>query len=335
LFNIKTIEERAFGSVDNPIWDLKVSPNQQLMLYLDGSNSPWLNKIISLEKEIRQFPDSELWASFAWLDNEHIIFGSTTEVPDSTVKTYNYLTGEEANLYLDIPNPLYWIHPTGNNILIASINPEIDRVVYFDKKDGGRIIFWDNKSNRILSSLSYPIHESNGQDMLPAVPFFDGWSPDGKKFITTSPLVVSKTEEVMAEELFQFNYNGKITQVTQFSNFYNFVRITQPVWSPDGETIAFWLRVSNNENQTLDTLNQQLVTLNIRTNEIRDLCLQFGQSKYSSATRQPIWSPDSDYLVVETRMPDGNPIVNLVNIKENTLITLKKGFLPIGWVISP
>ncbi|MBL8099474.1 MAG: hypothetical protein JNK81_09840 [Anaerolineales bacterium] len=335
FFNIKNMVEQAFLPVNNSIWDVKVSPNQQLMLYLDGSNSPWLNKIASLDKEINQFPDSKSWASVAWLDNEHIISGNTTSTPTSTFKIYNYLTGEETILTLDTPNPLYWIHPTGKNILIASINPEIDRVVYFDKNDGGRIIFWDNRSNRILSSLPYPIHESNGQVVLPAVPFFDGWSPDGKDFITTSPLVVSETEEVIVEELFQFNYDGKITQLTQFSDFYGFVRITQPVWSPSGEFIAFWLAVSDNGNQTLDTLNQQLVILNKKTNEIKDLCLQFGESKYSSAAPQPIWSPDSNYFVVETRMPDGKPLVNLVNIEENNLFTLQEGFLPVGWLISP
>ena len=244
---------------------------------------------------------------------------------------------KEQSIVLNIPNPYYLLTPGGANILIASLNVDLTRVLFFDTNDGGRIIFWDIKSNKMLASLPYIVSTDPAKsDYPPALPFFDGWSPDGKQFVTTSPLRISDTTgEPDVEELFRFDYDGQMTQLTHLSDVYHFVHITEPSWAPDGESIAFWLEVSGSADESIDKLPPQLVVLNSNTGEITDLCLSFGTPFYSAAASAPIWSPDGKYLIVETRMSNGKPRINLVNMEENSLLVLQDGFFPVGWVISP
>lgn len=332
--DLESMNQKAFASNNDSLHGLITSPNHTLMFYGDSGSSPWKKVIADLQGELTLLPYSDEWASVAWLDNERLVFGRTNETPDSTIRIYNYLTGEDSRLFLELPNAYYWLHPAGKSILIASVNPELTRVVFFDMQDNGRIIFWDNKEEKALASLPYLV--SSDPWYVPAVPFFEGWSADGKQFITTSPIKISdSTGEVVVEELFRIDYDGQITQLTHLSDIYRFVRISGAVQSPDGETIAFWLEVGEYPDHAISTLSQQLVVLKNKTGELTDLCLAFGEPSYSSAASQPIWSPDGKYLMVETRTSDGQPRINLVNIEEKSYFILQDGLFPVGWMILP
>lgn len=334
-FDLESMNQKAFAANNDSLHDLTISPNHTLMLYSDSGGSPRKKVIANLKGEIAQFPHSDEWASVAWLDDEHLVLGRTGETPDSTIRIYNFLTGENNNISLSLPNLYYSLHPlAGIYIPIVSVNPDLTRVVFFDMQDGGRIIFWDNTTGTMLASLPYLVYSDPWY--IPAVPFFEGWSADGKQFITTSPLKISDaTREVVVEELFRFDFGGQITQLTRLSDTYRFVRISGAAPSPDGKTIAFWLEVSADPNQPIGTLSQQLVVLHIQTGKITDLCLSYGKPFYSPAAPKPIWSPDGKYLIVETRMPDGTPRINLLNLEDMSLFVLQEGYFPVGWIISP
>jgi len=335
LYDMRTMVQEEFMPNIRPIQAFSISPNHQSFLYVDGSNLPRKNIIATLEGEITRFTESN-WGG-DWLDGERLIESQNLITPDKIIRIYNPLTGEDQRITLNIPNPYYVTTPEGRNILIISINPELSRAVFFDTNDGGRIRFWNLTTNKGLTSLPFLVStDPANPNFVPALPFFNGWTPDGRRFLTTSPLKISNESDAPTiEELFIINYEGQITQLTHFSDSYNFVRITNPTWSPDGGFIAFWLEIDNNVNQKINTLSQQLVLLNMTTGEIRNLCLSFGKDSYSSAAPEPIWSPDGKYLIAETRTDDGISIVNLINIEENNYLVLKKGFFSIGWLVSP
>jgi hypothetical protein len=337
MLDAKNLNLIEFGQTNGALSNLTVSPNHQLIHYVDTANTPGKHIIATLAGEVKQFTDSDKWWGGYWLDNQHLIFGRNSEMRDSTIRIYDPLTGEDERTILNIPNLYYLTTPDGRNILIVSVSADLTRLVFFDTADGGRIIFWDIESNRMLASLPHIVStDPASPGYPPAIPFFEGWSPNEKQFITTSPLRTSDaTGESIAEELFEFDYEGQISRLTNLSDTFSFVRISEPAWAPDGHSIAFWLEVSNDANASIDQISQQLVLLDTMTGEITDLCLQFGEPRFSSTVSSPIWSPDGKYMIVETRMPAGTPRVNLVNIEENSVFALQDGFFPVGWVISP
>jgi hypothetical protein len=333
IFDLRNMKEDTFMGDREALYDLTVSPNHKLTYYGDLAGNEWKNVISTSKDVINQFPYSIEWVSSKWLDDEHLIYGRSGDTPDNTLRIFDPLTGADRTISLDIPNPAYFLHPNGKYYLIVNVNKDLSRAVFFDTYDRGRIIMWDLKDKKMLASLPYLV--SKDPEQTPAVPFFYGWSPDETKFVTTSPVHISTiTGKVIAEELFSISQDGNVKQLTYLSDDYNYVRISEPSWSPDGLSIAFWLQVSKDENQDRDNLSQQLVSLNTETGEITDYCLSHGQPKYSAVDR-PLWLSDSNHLIVESRDSAGTSETNIIDLQNNSLSVLAHDRSPLDWVMTP
>ncbi len=205
----------------------------------------------------------------------------------------------------------------GANILY---DPTLTRVVY--PKDNGIVSLVNVETETELASAQFA---DWGQ--LPS------WSPDGQYLSIIS-------HEGNADEFYLISRDGnEFQRITNFSEELDFVSISESVWSPDSKQIAFWLNTETDEQK--DGAQSELAILDITSRQITRLCIQgISTNAYEPWTMnhpEPIWSPDSKYIMV-TQWDDPvapkkysvlviDPITGATEkISENTA--------PIGWMIS-
>lgn len=184
-------------------------------------------------------------------------------------------------------------------------DPTFTYALYTSRDDihWSNIILWDLVAEReitriflgFITNLSLPI-----------------WTPDNRGVILSAP--VSKTFEVTTRyyyrkevfinihgeedylgghEFVLLKFNGTLERLSFFTREY-YSRVTGWSLSPDGETLAFWLK--------LDTENQpyyyiwDLATINLNTKELTIYCIDSGGDAFNP--KAPVWSPDSKGLML-------------------------------------
>jgi WD40 repeat protein len=243
------------------------------------------------------------WVLARWLDNERVVFlhrilGGQAVQPQDVV-IYNAFTSEQSSLRLDLPNPYTFDNAGGPmNLIRASLDPALKRVVFIDKKHS--LVLWDLETQKEMASV--PLADDVSQFGS------DNWSPDGKKFVSTSP----NTQETSvhgpiptANELFMFDMmNNKLIQLSHYNQIYQFANVTSPAWSPDNRYIAFWLRTGDDK-VDIRNLQQWLAILDTSTLKTTTYRSSFD------ALSAPLWSPDGQQLIV--RMIDRFALIDLTH----------------------
>jgi Tol biopolymer transport system component len=330
------------GSSNVILYDIKNKKNTETLdfYYISPSKNYILTgdclekcnyTIRTAEKIIKtDIPIDENWAPAGWLDNERVIFQVRFKrdqvVQPQDVLIYNLFTGEKNSIRLDLPN-LYldrkgWFYPL--YFVNASLNPSLNRAAYNDQD--GNLVFWDIGTGKKISSL--PFTEPIGS--FGSI----GWSPDGKKFLTTSPDKFQKSQAdgniPLGNELFMFDIDGVITQLTHFNQNYLFANITHPTWSPDNYHIAFWLNTSDGYASPMK-IQQRLVIIDIRTNKTTI----FRTTSYKSASitwkSSLIWNPDGQYLISRSEV-GGYLLIDLTH-QTQSFLPLSQDTTVLDWLV--
>lgn len=163
---------------------------------------------------------------------------------------------------------------------------------------------WDHWVTELPHSYIAPfgegINEENSTDLLggekfelPAEPFGGleqlSWSPDGQ-FIAYSCKKLSGKQYAFSTNSDIYIYSltdGKTTRI-QCDNGYD----TDPVWSPDGQTLA-WISMERDGYEADKTrlMTARFDRASAEASDIRDVTAGF---KYNAAA--PVWSADSKYI---------------------------------------
>jgi hypothetical protein len=302
---------------------LSVAPDQKHIYYMDCSGSSCNDTISTVEGPVVTVPYDPERVPMRWLDDEHLDFNHTVE-PYNSVFIFNPFTGVEETLSLNVPNPFYaplLDFPRLEN----AIDPSLTRVVYFDTEGIGRVIMWDIQTSRMLAWLPYPVPYAP----MPGVSsdYLDGWSPDSSQFVINSPVGEVKAVDgnPAAEELFSISRDGETKRLTYLSEKFGLFRIYSYHWSPDGRSIAFWARMAENADKSIDDLENHFIVLDTVTLEATDYCIS-SQSNFT-----PVWSPNSEQIVI----PLTGGKFYLLDITHNNLVRIIVDMLPEGWVIAP
>ena len=302
FYNMKNKKIVGIGKNLEAINIYAVSPNRKLML-AGACPTDKCNYILrTVDKIIKtNIPTGDDWIVLRWLDNERVIFLPRLQ-PNQPLQPqneviYNVFTGEKSDLHLYLPNPKTINNNGGpGDLFEASLDPTLKRVVY--NNQSGRLVLWNLDTQKEMASL--PLAADTDQFRS------DGWSPDGKKFVTLSPAGfqhASSGESIpTANELFMFDVDGNLTQLTHYNQNLQFANIDPPLWSPDNRHIAFGLTTgddsSNPENfqrwlAIFDTSTLETKLYRSASNTI------FSASDILSLSSLGLdWSPDGQQLIV-------------------------------------
>jgi WD40 repeat protein len=269
-----------------------VSPNKKFILV--GACPDRCNYSLQAGNKIikANLPTEDDWVLAGWLDNERAVFLSQMKpgqpAQPQNQMIYNVFTGEKISLQLYLPDPQTVDLPGRftDKLFVASVSPSLNRVLFSDQNNS--LVLWNLDTQKEVVSLPFARFEGPFRE--------DGWSPDGKKFVTISPDKFFNDNRLpparAANELFMFDMDGNLTQLTHYNQKLPFASIFNFRWSPDNRHLAFWL-TTGDDVSGYKNLQQWLAVFDTSTLETK---------VYRSASRtissSIIWSPDGQQLVV-------------------------------------
>ena len=325
-------KELTFESNVTP-FDIILSPNRKLaaMTMLTKVHPSQTTKLMiidaagAIKKEIAW--KSEWGRISAWLDNHRLLIAKQADLQLSQYNPVSFIlldlnTGQDNEVQVTYPD-LNQVGYVNWNLINYIFSPDFTRVLYptsrVDPGNVNYVAFWDTEHEQVLATLPVELTETS----MPQ------WSPDGSKVLVSG--LASKSGETSTawrgQELFTIDRNGKITQLTHFTDYYpGTTAIQEYTWSPDGRNVAFWL-------QTKQMDKPQLITLNVNTGKAINHCIS---ASFIYGASRPIWSPKGDYLLIDRQeSADAVSQIFLLDISQNAVAQIAESDTPVGWMVSP
>ena len=302
--------------------------------------------------------------------NEYLIFSANLWVDDHSFEKYISIIDESGAKYQLYPKissgECFWLNEnnlgfilseTGIPILKYNFETKMEEKIYpyFDQNgyhftDYDLIRLWNeyqiykNVPNPTYTKAIYPSYSDDipiivlrdfvSEENLFSFPTNNGWgvSPkwanDGTKFaigIDTNEYSFDKNP-FTKYEVFIFDDMGVSLYTTDFSSITDSVHISMLSWASNGQYIAVSLTINTDEYFGDNYL--AVIDLANRSYKIYDVLLPDNFI--------PIWSPDSQYLLLSSIDPkDRSSNNNLIfDWKNEEAIILKDTNIPIGWLKS-
>jgi len=325
LINLKSGNETQL-SVKETDNHFAVSPGGEYLAYdirKDGTNQ-WQINIVDATSTLLKTFDEEALQSFEWLDGKNLLVNSLsdkfTHYPlillspfDNKEKlTEPFITEEERIIPSDRELIYGWGFYAFHKIIY---NPTFTRAIYASSnQNGATIVFRDLLSNKDISTLRSRV----------AWGVSPKWSPDGTQIAIG--INIDSADET--NELVVLDQNGLQLFTTHLVGLSEKTYISSLSWSPDGRKIALWYTTHENIN-----IDLRLAIFDISTQKIVDYCITKDSPYYRWHTndKAPIWSPDSNYLLIETA-DDDIPNAVILDIVNKNAVIIKNSYEPVGWM---
>jgi hypothetical protein len=330
LLKLETGDKIILPETSDAIGVFDISPNGQWLAYMLFREKPERKIFITeADGQIRQtLPWEEAWSSLSgWLDNNRLLIDLEGDRVDS-VLVLNPFTGQRKVLLPDYPDiytidaPYAWEEYAST---LTAYDPTLTRVVYpgpvYEHPPAMRsYVIWDLPTHQeITKVLSIGVWDEPPM-----------WSPDGSQFLIAMPQrEFTLYGYIPDDELYSVSRDGQITKLTNLSAYYPGLMISNYSWSPDGRYIAFWME-PNPPPGGLD-YNMQLAVLDTVTQEVTLFCIK-GDFKRFAWT--PIWSPNSQQVMILSRSDDNISKLVLVDVVNSLAVEVAQWVMPGGWMVS-
>jgi hypothetical protein len=316
ILNLQDSAESKLINQDGMLRSYLISPDMKHLL-VEVCNNGCKYVLKNSVETINTTPSQSDWVLWQWLDNKRVIILSRIE--PHNVMLLDPFTGNIEKFGLDLPDP-YTIHQTNiESIIPISFNPSLSTVLFYEEKPKGKLVLWSIDNAREIASLPYTVGRSVS---------FSPWSPDGQRYVTVSP----NPRVTKANELFEINIDGFITQLTHYNQENEFANVASPVLSPDNQHIAFWLKISTASNSNPEDLPQYLAIMDTFSLETKILCQTYSTPYYPSSS--VFWSSDGQQLIANTRTNEGivePTLIDLVHLTKTKINT--HGAWVEGWMV--
>jgi Tol biopolymer transport system component len=131
---------------------------------------------------------------------------------------------------------------------------------------------------------------------------------------------------------------NEFQRITDFAREFNYVSIPEYTWSPDGQRVAFWLKLQDDRQR--DGTQSELAILDIPTRQVTRLCIpgisNIAYEPLSMNHPEPAWSPDGRYIMF-TQWDDPaatkNYDVLVVDTETGSIEKISENTAPIGWMV--
>lgn len=335
LLEMSTGEE---APLPNDRRDTALSPNRQFFVFHSGTK---INIISGDGRVVKSLPWNASWREIAsWIGDNTILISKKGEKIDSMIALDPW-TGKTGNLIPNFPG-VYQIYPYphwggGYSTSQTFYAPALDKVIYIPtlKDNYESFVFWD------LNNQGEITHWSRGSEYYVYPP---QWSPDGSKFVINiqqEKKTLDDGSDQVKQELFQISNDGESTKLTNFSSNYENIGIGNFSWSPNGQLIAFSVNLSpiqypqdytelHNGGNYRPKDTYRLVILDTVSRTLTNYCVPAGSGLYS-----PVWSPDSNYVLVTDDYEHFSPnksLVFWVDIQGHEASVLEKDAIALGWL---
>jgi Tol biopolymer transport system component len=312
LLDLESSSSKEINTENQSVWDADVSPNRKTLGYL------WFNNATS-KWELPLIDAIGNQQKVAWSDEEFGFYGLLNDhlVVIEEGKTYTLVDldkGSQAKIFpADFPD-FDTDHPT---LFFVSFNSVLTRAIYKNTN----IILLDLSTNTIITLI---------KDTYDRVPII-AWESSGERVavVATSASAGKISSWVKPDEIFIVDQNGQTQQLTHlYENFGLTSTIDSLSWSPDGEKIAFWL-YDGHGNNTL------MVTDSLTGKTINYCILNVTTDLFLIYLPAPIWSPDGQKLLVESRYAQDKSNLLVVDLKSHIAFHIAENQNPVGWMIKP
>jgi hypothetical protein len=319
------------GGQNVSVYSAAVSPDRQWLAYETLHHAGISREFVLSSADGRTevllpWDETWLWISGSqWLNDEQVLLRQRTDQRDSLV-ALNPFTGNVQSLPDDFPGIYPFLHEVWWKTVFQ---PMLGLVLYQGYQgDQARLTLWDIGRRhevrfipREISPWSRPV-----------------WSPDGLRFAFSNVVAHDPaTPSLPVEELFVGTADGRISQITNMSAHFTLATLGELSWSPDGRTVAFWLRASPIDVSVQYPLSpvddvdrpSRLGMVDVEAGAVTLLCVPEGADGAA-----PAWSPTGRYILADYSL-GSNSVVWLVDIDRYTAVSVAADEFSVGWMSPP
>jgi Tol biopolymer transport system component len=320
------------GGANVSVYSAAISPDRRWLAYEtlrhpDLSQEFVLSSADGRTEASPPWDQTWLWISGSeWLNNEQVLLRQRTDRHDSLVAV-NPFTGNLLPLPDDFPGIYPFLHEAGWKTVFQ---PTLGLVLYQGYRgDQAGLTLWDIGSSREVVFVPREINPWS----RPV------WSADGARYVFSNvrPSDDRGAASPPVEQIFVGTADGRISQITNLGTHFTRATFGELSWSPDGRTVAFWLRATpivlpvDYPLSPVDNLESasRLGMVDVETGAVTLLCIPQG-----APGGAPVWSPSSRYILADYSL-GSNSVVWLVDIARYSAVALAVDEFSAGWMLPP